>query len=456
MKYKIVNKAVDDKYVIYVTTIVPPLTITNSLNFRVHKLKLSSGGTVSDPDIAESKYIHDISQAMFGKEKTFEFIFSPSEISNAKSIVLGFCDEMVKWYGDTYIDIPIDKALLAKTPENKETKLCILSTWDIKCGISQYCKNFHDAIVKRKFVTKVFEHTSSYQDVFSFIKRNNYNIFLVQYEPSIISDFDSLIKNIVELKRHSRDTKVFFVIHSESQDLTRLDGIIDGFIYHKNNTIPIIRSSVHKIPMGVPVFNAELTKSACKQKYGVDSDKIIISTVGFMFAWKQHSSVLANLAELLRSNSNIVVQLLTSFHSINNTECIDEYNKIQEVINSHGLKNQVIHITDYIPQLELNERLYMSDIGFLWSGIETTSSSASLKEFVSSRLPVVKTNSTHYHDIKTGCITTDQNMTNFVRAISDVVMDKTRLNRLTSEMESTYKDMNYDSIIRKFIEAFGA
>lgn len=455
MKYKIVNKAVGNKYVIYVTTIVPPLSITNSLNFRVHKLKLQAGSVAYDPDIAESKYIHDISAAMFGKEKTFEFIFEPSEISNVKSLVLGFCDEMVKWYGDTYIDIPINKTLLSKVPKNKESRLCILSTWDIKCGISQYCKNFHDAIVKRKFITKVFEHTSSYQDVFSFIKKNSYNIFLVQYEPSIISDFNSLVKNIVELKKHSRDIKVYFVIHSESQDLTRLDGLIDGFIYHKNNTIQISRSAVYKIPMGVPVFNAELSKAAYKQKYGLDKDKVIISTVGFMFAWKQHSSVLANLAELLRSNSNIVVQLLTSFHSINNTECIEEYNKIQEVISSHGLKEQVIHVTDYIPQSELNERLYMSDIGFLWSGIETTSSSASLKEFVSSRLPVVKTNSTHYHDVKTGCITTDQDMIKFVRAISDVVLDKTRLNRLTSEMESTYKDMNYDAIIKKFIEAFG-
>jgi hypothetical protein len=92
----------------------------------------------------------------------------------------------------------------------------------------------------------------------------------------------------------------------------------------------------------------------------------------------------------------------------------------------------------------------------LWSGIETTSSSASLKEFVASRLPVVKTNSTHYHDIVTGCITTEQDLNVFGDAIANAIFDNKRLKLLSDEMNVTYGTMNYNNTILKFLEVFNS
>jgi len=386
---------------------------------------------------------------MFNLINTFEFSFDLNQILYYESIVIGFCDEFVQWNRDTFFKVNINKKIINNQLGNKD-EICMLSSWNIKCGISQYSKNIVDALFDNKINTKVFPHTSDYFQIFSYIKNTACKTFIVQYEPSLISNFEELFKIIKNLK--SFGTKIFFIIHSENEVLFKLDGIIDGFIYHKNNTLHFKKTKIFKIPMGVPVFEPKLTRIDYRKKYNIPENKLVISTLGFMFAWKNHANILAKLATYIKENSDIVVQYMTSFHSTNNGECIDEYNKISSIVKENGLENNFIHITDYIPQAELNERLYLSDIGFLWSGIETTSSSASLKEFVASRLPVVKTNSTHYHDISEGTITTEQNIDLFADAIIESINNKEKLYNFQLKMEENYKKLNYNFVINKFVE----
>jgi hypothetical protein len=206
--------------------------------------------------------------------------------------------------------------------------------------------------------------------------------------------------------------------------------------------------------MGVPIFNPIMDKSSYRQKYNIEPNKFVISTVGFMFRWKHHAIFLEHMVNHLRQNNNIMIQLLTSFHSLNNKECIEENNKITNLISSNTLKDRIIHITDFIPQEELNSRLFLSDLGFLWSGIETTSSSAAIKEFVASRLPLVKTDSNHLHDVNAGCIVTNKDMSNFVAKIMEVYHNPNILDKLRAEIEDCYNQINYGQTIDRFVDIF--
>lgn len=453
INYSVRKSTSNGRYIISISVDIPNLAITQILNFRINSATYNDGQVVQDPHIPNSSYTFEIGRGLLNKRANFELAFDLIEIVNIKSITIGFCDEMVRWYTDTLKKIDIEQIII---PQVKATnRVCILSTWNIKCGISQYCKNIADSLISKNFEVKVFENTSSYSDVFSFIKSNGYNIFIVQYEPAIIANFDLLLSNIIDLKRQNKRAKVYFTIHSENQDLLKLDGIIDGFIYHKKNTLLYKKTRSFLISMGVPIFDPKMTKQAYRAQYGIKDDALVISTVGFMFGWKQHADVLEKLAPYMRDNKKLTVQLLTSFHSINNGECLAEYDKICRVINDNGIADQVIHITDYVPQQELNERLYLSDIGFLWAAIQTTSSSASLKEFVASRLPVVRTDSTHYHDVTGGCMITGQDIDQFSSVIIETVSNKRRLQLLTMKMTDNYRTMNYGNVIIKFIEVFG-
>jgi glycosyltransferase involved in cell wall biosynthesis len=461
MNYSVDQKIKNNKHSISIRCKIPNLKITQVLNFRIHKSISNTDNVVQDPEIPNSNYIFNISKSMLNSSYIFEFLFDINEISKYKSFIIGFCDEFIQWNEQTFLRVDIDKtlgenSLIHKNSFLQKNSVCILSSWNIKCGISQYSKNIVDSLVDKKFDIKVFPHTTKYSEIFSFIRSSRPKSFIVQYEPSLILDFKDLKNNIIRLKSENIKTKIFFTIHSEYSQLMELDGLIDGFIYHKNNTMPFRRTKVFNVPMGVPVFNPELSRKEYKNKYGIDEERLVISTVGFMFAWKNHANVLSSLIKYMKDDPKILVQYMTSFHSTNNGECIDEFNKINSIVKENSLENQFLHITDYISQKELNERLYLSDVGFLWSGIETTSSSASLKEFVASRLPVVKTNSTHYHDIVSGTVTTEQDIGNFSNIIIQLIMDSDRRAKLQQEMEENYNKLNYSSAINNLIEVLNA
>jgi hypothetical protein len=451
INYLVKKLDIEQKTIFKISLIVPNFKDLVNLNFRINKIKTIDDNFISDPSINNSLYIFNISKNMLGKRNSFDFVFDKNELLNIKSFCIGFCEENVKWYTDTFKTIDISETISKNTDE-----IVILSSWNVKCGISQYTKNIYDSLVSKKINVKVFPDKTNYSEVFSFIIKSKPRSFIVQYEPSLIYDFIELKKNILALKSMRIKTKIFFTIHSEYKNLLELDGLIDGFIYHKDNTIQFKKTKVFKIPMGVPVFIPELSKKEYRTIYGISEDRLIISTLGFMFAWKNHANVLSGLLKYMKEDPRILVQYMTSFHSTNNGECVDEFNKINKIVKENNLEDQFIHITDYVTQKELNERLYLSDVGFLWSGIETTSSSASLKEFVASRLPVVKTNSTHYHDIAAGSITTEQDINIFCNIIIQLILDNNRRAFLLEEMEKNYNNLNYNSVINNLLEVLSA
>lgn len=456
MNYLLTNKSRNGKYIISLSVSIPILKITDIMNFRIRKCTLSNGEIIMDPQFNNSEHCFQITSAMIGKNKVFELSFDPDEISNVSYLIVGFCDENIRWYDHTFLTIKIEKSLLNNLSKEISNKICMLSTWDIKCGIAQYCKNLHNSLVSRGCTVTVFPNFENYKTITDFILENKYNTFIVQYEPAIITNFEELCHHIAILKRQNKKIKVFLIVHSENQNLLLLDGKIDGFIYHKKNTILFKETKVNIIPMGVPVFETKNDPAHYRKVYNIPNKSFVISTVGFMFGWKQHANVLQSLVPILKSNPNVIIQLMTSFHSINNGECLDEYNKIRDVIITNNLESQVIHITDYISQDELSERLFLSNLGFLWAGIETTSSSASLKEFVSARLPVVRTNSTHYHDVGDGCEITQQNIEQFSKTIGSLISNSRRLRELKSGMIRNYDLMNYSKTASKFIGIFNA
>ncbi len=317
-----------------------------------------------------------------------------------------------------------------------------------KCGIAQYSINLQSALKSRGYNVDV--HDINTPELLTLAR--NYDIMIVEYENAIIKRMDWLTDTCKQLKK-TTDLKIFVTPHSEKQHMEYFFGGIDSFIYHKNPTLQLnIPYTV--IPMGVPLFEPEMDRLAYRNQYGLSQSNIVLSTIGFMFGWKRHAQFIDLIAPWLRNNKHMVVQLLTSHHTLNprETETQDRY--IKNAIERHSIHRQVIHLTQWIDQKELSERLYMSDLGFLYAGIESTSSSASLKEFVTARLPVVRTNSNHYHDVVSGCLVTSKELNEFVRTCADLSTNNERLDILRQEMVDTYAEMNYNNTVDKFIAVF--
>ena len=465
IKYNITTVVENSRYRLTFNFFLPRLSVHRVLNFRIHRITYYSGRRQSDGTIENSTHSRTVSKTDFDKMMSITFDFDVEKLNTINTIIFGFCDELYTWHRETFVTVTIDSSkmlqeriqrlhkIASDTPKTGRKRICILSSWNIKCGISQYCKNLYDALVRKDYEVTVMEHTINYDTMVDTIISSGCDIFLVQYEASLVKNIIGLVKCIETIKKANPNIKIYFTIHSENPALHQVNGKIDGFICHKQPKMRFDQSKVLMVPMGVPVFDPTGDKVLYRNKYGIGTDKFVVSTVGFMFKWKNHTGFLTHMLPYLKAHDDLVVQLLTSLHSLNN-ECSQVSEKIKTIIRQNHLENRVIHITDFIPQAELNERLYLSDVGFLWAEIETTSSSASLKEFVSSRLPLVKTNSSHHHDLNTGCITTEKNMPQFVNSIMTLYNSRDTLDKLRADMSQHYEVTNYDRTIAYYMEIF--
>ena len=136
-------------------------------------------------------------------------------------------------------------------------------------------------------------------------------------------------------------------------------------------------------------------------------------------------------------------------------QCMQVNEKIKEVIKKYKIEDQVIHITNFLSQQELSERLWISDLGYLWGDGSINASSASIKEFISARLPAVVTNSQRYmHDKVLGIIKTNEKLESFAEEIFNLLKDSKKLYVLRNQLEKEYKHLNYNYIFNLHLKVF--
>lgn len=333
-----------------------------------------------------------------------------------------------------------------------QMKVAYWSTWKVKCGIAQYTENLYNALIKKGYKVTAYPHNITHDKLMQALEIDKPNILNIQYEPGIMPPTPVLIGLIEKIKKNN--IKIILTVHNETADVKTLYNLVDALIYHKKSLYFNSPNKLNTIPFGIPVFNPENSKLNLRKKYNFKPNDVIISTAGFMTPWKEYPSILEELVPWLKSSKFNKVQLLTSFNDISYAYSKIEFNKIKKVIKDNSIHNQVIHITKYLSQQELNERLWISDLGYLWGNIQSNGTSASCKEFVASRLPFITTNSNHFHDINIGVLKTDKDKNKFIEAIKNTINNTETKKRLLWQLHSYYSKFNNDNIITQHLIVF--
>ena len=324
------------------------------------------------------------------------------------------------------------------------------STWQVACGIAVYTEHLVKALSYHGATVFPYSNKLSITELLDAAIRDRINVLNIEYEPAIMPKLPELLELINKLQR--RNIKIVITFHSEPEGTEQLVAAADQVIFHKIPTRAIIGDKVNHLSMGVPVFEPNGSRDIIRSHYGFTPQDKILATTGFMFTWKQHADLLERLVPLLNSDPSIKIQLLTAFNDVNPKECSVEEAKIKAIIDVYRLHNQVTHITSFLSQYELSERLWLSDLGYLWSGLTTTSSSAASKEFITARLPVVITDSNHYHDMQTGVIRTPMDKSLFTETICTSLKNNNLLEILRRDLDAVYKELNYNNNIFKHSE----
>ena len=316
----------------------------------------------------------------------------------------------------------------------------ILSPLNINCGIAVYSTHLEKSFKKLGYNVFLINKNMNTEQIIDIIKLNKINIIDIQYEYEYFKHLDFKVL-FNECKKNK--TKVYTTVHNEHD----LEHILesDGLIFHKKSNHLNIEKYII-IPIGCPVFSKNIDKKLLRKKYNFSNKDLILSTCGFMFTWKNVSNILELLIPWLNLSKYHKIQLLTPFSTFGYSDSMIEFLKINEIIKKNNLMSQVIHITDFLSEKELNERLSISNLGFLWSNKNSDASSASIKQLISARLPGVVTLNSHFQDIDEGFIKVKEEINSFVNEIvksisnSEILVNKKRI------INNIYNILNYDEI----------
>lgn len=331
-------------------------------------------------------------------------------------------------------------------------KIGFWSTWNISCGIAMYSKHIADSLCTLGHEVLPYDYHLAPDEIVARAGKDALNILMIQYDRAIMPPTDILVHTMRCLR--NKGVKVVITFHAEPEYAQELVDAAHAALYHKQ---PQCLKSTHKVtvlPMGIPVFTCTENRALLRQKYGFNlHDKILVST-GFLLPSKEIDIILEHLAPTLNHDHSIKLQLLHAFNaftSLNPEPCQQAYNRILAVIQKYQLHDQVRLITDFIPQQELSERIHVSDLGYQWFCADTKGTSASAKEYISARTPLVIPDFSHFHDMHYhGIKVTPCNHEDFAQSILHLLYQPRRLHIMRHHLEKVYQQFNYANIIKKY------
>jgi glycosyltransferase involved in cell wall biosynthesis len=335
------------------------------------------------------------------------------------------------------------------------TELCSVnigfwSTWKIPCGIAMHTEHLSNALKKNGWHVFIYPHTLPLSKIIDDSKENRIDVLHIQYDIDILPP----IKQFVTLLKQLRQNKIKIVVtvHSETHHLRCIMPYSDLCIFHKppGYSYGHNKKKIVILPMGIPVFEPHDTHLKVREKYGFNASDIIITTTGLLLPHKEFARILEVIAPHIIANPNIKLQMIIPFTPRYPDQSISEYEKLKATIGSHNIQEKTILITDFIPQAELSERIWISDIGYQWFSHHTASTSASTKEYHSAHVPLVINDSSHFHDSHIGIYKTPSNPELFVEAIMNLVANNKLKQQLKEQLRNHYLLLNYDSLIHSY------
>lgn len=328
-----------------------------------------------------------------------------------------------------------------------------LSTTEENCGIGAYTRNLMNAMSDNT-IQKVVDILGPI-DVGQL---NGTDLVNVHYEAAIAP------RNLDQICVMLKQLGIKVVVTYHGIDITSIarmlkKNLIDKALIHW--PMPGMQINDERVTvlggLGVPVFiQPDIKfKYEFKERYGFEKNDVIISTFGFASLGRGHYELLEFFAPSLRANRRVKLQLLLSQNFLNEAGEKLVYNQIRKVIKDFDVQQQVVLVTDFIPDLEVIQRLWVSDVGYLYMGMNTTSSSAAIRHFIAARLPTVVTPSTHFLDIPRGIVRTSSfSLPGFAQRVWEVMMDEKLRFQLRKQHDDTYFYWQWPRFADKYLHTY--
>ncbi len=270
------------------------------------------------------------------------------------------------------------------------------------------------------------------------------DIILVHFEGSLVSH--EFYETLLAAKQSG--AKVVFCCHNYGPDIVaKFLPLVDRFVLHRpyGDAPP---NSV-EIPLGCPVYVPTESRKQIRARLELPDDKLVVTSLGFLAEWKRWGEIVEAVAEKLSGVAFLQIHTATPYYAAHHIE--RETARIQAALRPGSGR----HTTTFEPERELIDRVYASDLGFIFHPIHTRSVSAATKQFVSGRCPLVVTGSSHSSDLQDGVIRVSSlDPHEMAKEIRRVVDDPELRARMASNMEREYERLNMDAAAEQYMALF--
>lgn len=338
---------------------------------------------------------------------------------------------------------------------------CSFVTIEGICGTTEYAHHIGDAF-KRRGVEVQYYH---YEEIFAkepelFIQdclaHETFNIYLQHYFGWWCDDRgkQQWLCNLAALAK-KKGIRMVATVH-EDINLGGLDSkfllLLDAVIMHREHFRVPLSENVFLIPHPVPMYDSgSLSKNEMRSKYGFRAEDRLITTTGFLNTQKMVPEILLALIPDLKKNKNLKLQLLCA--AVVGGQ-FDVACRVRDIIKSSGCADQIYFDSNFLTQQEINERLFVSDLGFTWNSYNQNSGSGIEKQFISSRLPFIVNDCLHFdHCAGSASVPTDISL--LVRKLTTLVYQDSELETLQNLLSEQYNRFNYDTMADTYAKIIG-
>ena len=308
-----------------------------------------------------------------------------------------------------------------------------------RCGINEYSKGLNQQIrLAGVPVTEMLLHDTSF-----LASAPAGAEILVHLEPSLLSQgFDQALHTA-----HQHQAKIVGCFHyCDPNFFRRFVDYTDTLITHRD--YGITHPKLQIAPLACPVFHPA-SRAELRQKHGLPENKKILTTLGFLTAWKRIPETVQRLLPEVERQGALLQLLCPTHYSGDPTR---ETAKLQALVRD---RTSVLWKSEFIPEQEMLERTAASDLGFAYHGENTGSCSAANKMFVAARCPLLLTSSNHDSDVQHGAEHLQNfNLEWFAQRAIELLHDDRRLTRLAAGIQQDYDRMNQAAVAKRYLELF--
>lgn len=325
-------------------------------------------------------------------------------------------------------------------------KVIVVHSPHERCGIAEYGRQLDMAMLANDLVVEPCDF-----DDFGPERVSPGSVVFVHFEPALVPV--GFLTKLAETK--ARGGYVVVCCHYYAPTVFSQVALrtVDRFVVHRRYE-GLSHPKFIEVPLGCPVYDVVEGHTALRQKYGLPSDKKILTTLGFLTPWKKIPDLVKTFLE--QAPKDVFFQVVTP-RPFSGDGAAEEAATRDAVA---GSEDRVFFSTEFRSERELLDRVRASTLGVLYHSQHTGSVSAATKQFVSARTPLVATTSSHASDVHEGVLRVGAGgviptASETIEAALRVLDNTDVLRVLRDGVEREYQRLNMNAVAARYATLFG-